>query len=328
MANRKFLVVDISHLYNRAKFVAHGNDMEEQIGMVFHIILHSIKLAGKKFNTDHVVIACDGRSWRKEFDKDYKANRAAKQAEQTPKEREDNNLFFAAFDEFKTYLKEKTNCTVLHHMKCEADDFVAAFIQSHPDDHHILVSGDTDFYQLLAPNVTIFDGLNKKTITLESVIDEKNKVVLDKKTKLPLKIDPEYSLFLKIIRGDGSDNVFSAFPGVRETKLIKAYADRHTQGYEWCNLMSSRWKHHSGVEYVVRDRYAHNQILIDLTKQPDNIKQIMAENIAEAYDMKKSIPGRDLGFSFMKLCSKYNLEQLGKNPTDIIEMFKQKLVIE
>ena len=46
------------------------------------------------------------------------------------------------------------------------------------------------------------------------------------------------------------------------------------------------------------------------------------------YNKKKSIPGRDLGFAFMRFCSKYNLEQLGKNPTDIIEIFKQKLVIE
>lgn len=222
---------------------------------------------------------------------------------------------------------EKTNCTVLKNDRCEADDFVAAFIQSHPEDHHILVSGDTDFYQLLSSNVTIFDGLNKKTITLEKVIDEKDKIILNKKTKEPLKIDPEYSLFLKIVRGDSSDNVFSAYPGVRETKIIKAFNDRHSKGYEWNNFMMSRWTHHSGEEYVVRDRFNHNQILIDLSKQPDDIKQIMAETIAEAYN-KKAIPSNALGFSFMKLCSKYNLEQLGKNPTEIIDMFKQKLVTE
>ena len=37
--------------------------------------------------------------------------------------------------------------------------------------------------------------------------------------------------------------------------------------------MLQRWVDHEEVEHRVRDDFERNQILIDLTKQPDEIKQ-------------------------------------------------------
>ncbi len=57
--------------------------------------------------------------------------------------------------------------------------------------------------------------------------DDKNNEIIDKKTKLPKSApDPEWLLFEKCMRGDSSDNVFSAFPKVRTTKLKDAFQDR------------------------------------------------------------------------------------------------------
>ena len=69
------------------------------------------------------------------------------------KEQEEDKLFWETFDEFKKFIYEKTNCTVLQHPQLEADDLIAGFIQCHPTDDHVIISSDTDFHQLLAENV-------------------------------------------------------------------------------------------------------------------------------------------------------------------------------
>ena len=325
MSKKTFLIIDFAHMLNRAKFVARGGDITEKIGMTLHIVISSIKQAAKKYNADHTVVALEGRSWRKDFDEIYKANRAAKRALQTPKEKEDDALFYSAFNEFQAYLRDKTNCTVLQHECCEADDMISLWIKSNPNDKHVLISGDSDFYQLLDENLIIYDGVNKKTVTHTGVYDDRDKPIKNKKTKEPLVIDPEYVLFEKIIRGDSTDNVMSAYPGVRETKIKAAYDDRQAKGYAWNNFMLSRWTNHNGEEMLVRDRFNHNRTLIDLTAQPEQVKKFMSDTLARIHSENKSIPGAEIGFSFLKFCGKYNLEQIGKNPQDIIELFKKKL---
>ena len=310
---------------NRARYVVRG-PIDEAIGLALHITIGSIRQAAKKYNADHLVVVAEGRSWRKDYDAKYKLNRAVKRDTATPKEKEESDIFYSAFNDLQTFINEKTNCTVLQHKCCEADDLIAGWIQTHPNDQHVLISGDSDFQQLLAPNVIIFDGVNGKTLTLEGVYNEKGKPIVDKKTKLPLKIDPEWVLFLKIIRGDTSDNVFSAYPGVRENKIREAFENRHVQGYAWCNFMKSHWNDHEQKDNMVEDRYKHNKVLIDLTAQPEQIKMFIAETIKYAYDNSKNIPGNTIGFSFLKLCGKFSLDKFSANSNEIIDIFKKKLI--
>ena len=186
--------------------------------------------------------------------------------------------FLRHSEDFETFIKDKTNVTVLHHKELEADDLVAAWIQLNPDDNHIIISSDTDFHQLLASNVTLYDGIAKRTYMLGGVTDEKGHPVIDKKSKKPMLINPEYALFKKLVRGDSGDNVFSAFPGVRETKILEAFQDREKKGYNWNNFFMSRWVSHDGNEVQVKDRFDHNKVLIDLTAQPEVIRQYMVRD--------------------------------------------------
>ena len=55
-------------------------------------------------------------------------------------------MFWNAFDELKTFFEEKSNCSVLRHERCEADGFIARWIQNHTEDNHVIVSSDSDFY--------------------------------------------------------------------------------------------------------------------------------------------------------------------------------------
>ena len=102
------------------------------------------------------------------------------------------------------------------------------------------------------------------------------------------------------MRGDSSDNVFSAFPKVRKNKLLEAYADRNNQGFVWNNVMLSRWVDHNGDEHIVKDEYARNQQLIDLTMQPNDVKIKITETITNAKSTSKAIS--NVGIYLLKFC--------------------------
>jgi 5'-3' exonuclease len=318
--SKMYLLVDAANMFFRARHVVRGEDAETKVGMAYHIMFNSINKVWRDFKGSHVVICLEGRSWRKDVYTGYKRNRSDARAALTPKEAEEDKIFWQAFDELKEYFQGKTNCTVLQHERCEADDFIARFIQTHPNDNHVIVSSDSDFYQLLAGNVRQFNGISKELITIEGIFDEKGRRVVDKKTKEPKPApDPQWLLFEKCMRGDSSDNIFSAYPGVREkgTKnkvgLREAFADRETKGFNWNNMMLQRWVDHEGVEHRVRDKYLFNKQLIDLTEQPEDIKLALDETIQATVNKNRVA---QVGLHFVKFCSKWNLVTLADKMTD------------
>jgi len=305
-------------MFFRARHVAfRATDPWEKVGYALHISMAAINKVAKKFDTDHVVFCLEGRSWRKDYYKPYKANRSEARAALTEREQEEEQLFWDTFDDFNQYLREKTNCSVLRDGDAEADDLIARWIDLHPADEHVIISSDSDFYQLLADNVKQFNGITDQLITIEGIFDAKGKPVIDKKTKLPKEVpDPEWLLFEKCMRGDSSDNVFSAFPGVRKkgTKnkvgLLEAFADRSSKGYAWNNMMLQRWTDHEGKEHRVLDDYNRNRQLIDLKQQPEEIKQRVDNFIREQITNKDV---GQVGSKFLKFCGKYELNRLSEN---------------
>jgi len=314
----KYLLIDTANMFFRARHVAfRATDPWEKVGYALHISMAAINKVTKKFDTDHVVFCLEGRSWRKDYYKPYKANRSEARAALTEREQEEEQLFWDTFDDFNQYLREKTNCSVLRDGDAEADDLIARWIDLHPADEHVIISSDSDFYQLLADNVKQFNGITDQLITIEGIFDAKGKPVIDKKTKLPKEVpDPEWLLFEKCMRGDSSDNVFSAFPGVRKkgTKnkvgLLEAFADRSSKGYAWNNMMLQRWTDHEGKEHRVLDDYNRNRQLIDLKQQPEEIKQRVDNFIREQITNKDV---GQVGSKFLKFCGKYELNRLSEN---------------
>ena len=281
-----YILVDTANTFFRARHVIRG-DLDTKIGMALHITLNSVKKAWNDFDADHVVFCLEGRSWRKDFYEPYKRNRTEARDALTEAQQEEDKVFWEIFDEFKDFIGTKTNCTMMQHPQLEADDLIAGWIQSHPEDNHVIISTDGDFAQLIAPNVKQYNGVSNTIITHEGYFDDKKrKPVIDKKTGEPkVAPNPQFMLFEKCMRGDTSDNVFSAYPGVRKkgTKnkvgLIEAFADKDTKGYNWNNMMSHRWVDHEGNEHRVLDDYNRNVTLCDLTEQPYNIITILNEVI-------------------------------------------------
>lgn len=313
----KYALIDTANTFFRARHVASRNtDPWEKVGMALHLTLASINMVVRNHGIDHVVVCLEGRSWRKDVYEPYKKNRVVDAMSVTQAEKEENELFWETYDKFTTYLKEKTNVSVIRHERAEADDLIARFIHLHPNDTHYIISSDTDYVQLIAPNVHQYNGVTNELIRLDGYFKDNGKPIIDKKTKEhKLLEDPQYLLFKKLIRGDGGDNVFSAYPGVREkgTKnsvgIREAFEDRDKQGFNWNNFMLQKWVDHNGVEHRVRDDYERNKMLIDLTAQPDDIKEQVDQRIK---DMVRVQTTPQVGVHFMKFCGKYELEKISQ----------------
>ena len=313
----KYALIDLANTFFRARHIASRNStVDEKVGMALHLTMASTNQIVRKFGIDHVIFCLEGKSWRKSHYAPYKKNRVVDTMSQTEAEVEENTMFWQTYESFTNYLKDRTNCSVLRDPKAEADDLIARFVALHPADEHWVISSDTDFLQLIAPNVRQYNGITNELITLEGYIKDNGKPVLDKEKNPKLLEDPQYILFRKIMRGDATDNIFSAFPGVREkgtqkkAGLIEAYADRNKQGYTWNNLMLSRWLDHEGVEHRVRDDYERNRTLIDLTAQPDDVKLSVDTNIREGV-RRTTIP--QVGIHLMKFCGRYELQKIADN---------------
>jgi 5'-3' exonuclease len=321
-----YILVDTANTFFRARHVVQGN-AEIKLGMAFHITFNSIKKAWQDFGGTHVVFCLEGRSWRKDFYAPYKANRAEARAAHTVKEAEEEKIFWEAFDEFKKFIEEKTNCTVLQHNQLEADDLIAGFIQAHPMAEHVIISTDRDFYQLLAGNVKQYNGVAEETHTIDGIFDKKGNPVKDKKTGEAKTVHPEWLLFEKCMRGDTSDNVFSAYPGVRvkgtknKVGLTEAFEDRNSKGYAWNNLMLQRWTDHNGQEHRVLEDYQRNVQLCDLTAQPDNIKALIKETI-DTYAVPKEIT--QVGIRMLKFCNSYDMKKIADNIQSYAEPFQAR----
>jgi len=314
----KFLLVDTANTFFRCKHIAaKQSTTEEKVAFATHLTLSSIAKCWKGHDSGHVVFALEGRSWRKDFYAPYKANRAVARAALTEEEQELDRLFFEAFTDLQTFILNKTNCTVLQNSKLEADDLIAGWIASHPNDHHTIVSSDTDYYQLIAENVVQYNGITDELITLDGFFNNtKGTPVKDKKTKEEKKLpDPKWILFEKIARGDPTDNVFSAYPGVRvkgsakKVGITEAFLDRDSKGYNYSNFMLQRWTDHNGIEHRVLDDFIRNTTLIDLTAQPPEIKKLIVDTISSE-SFTKTVP--QVGTHFLKFCGKYNLIKLSE----------------
>jgi len=314
----KYALIDTANTFFRARHIASRNsDTWEKIGMALHLTLASVNMVVRNHGIDHVVFCLEGRSFRKDLYEPYKKNRVVDAMSVTEAEKEENEMFWDTYEKFTTFLKEKTNVSVLRHERAEADDLIARFIHLHPNDTHYIISTDSDYVQLISENVLQYNGVTNELVTINGYFKDNGKPVIDKKTKEHklLEDTPEYLLFKKLIRGDGGDNVFSAYPGVREkgTKnsvgIREAFEDREKQGFNWNNFMLQKWVDHNDVEHRVRDDYERNRMLIDLTAQPQDIKDQIDQRIRESVRVSTT---PQVGIHFMKFCGKYELEKISQ----------------
>ena len=316
----KYLLVDSLNTFFRARYSAPRKaDSWTKIGFAIHVTLSSVNKSFHKEGIDHVVFCTEGKSWRKSIYEPYKRNRKELRDKKSTAELAEDEEYFEAYSNMIEFLRETTNCIVLHNPIAEADDLIARWIAKHPNDEHVIMSSDSDFVQLITEKVSIYNGIQNQIINHEGYFNDSGGTVKDKKTGKPKEIvDPKWSLFEKCVRGDTSDNIFSAYPGVRKKGTVnkigmeEAYADKNSvnsKGFAWNNFMLQRWTDHKGVEHIVKNDFERNELLIDLTKQPADLKEYIDETIDEQTVEHER---KHIGRYFMRFCGKYDLNKLSE----------------
>lgn len=313
-----YIVVDTQNLFMRVRFGLKAPDIETQLGLALHTIFTSIKKVWNQFDATHTVMALEGRSWRKDIYQPYKANRRVAADARSPREVEEDQIFFEVMDQFIEFLRTSTNCSVLRHPNAEADDMIARWIALHPNDQHIVISSDSDFQQLICENVMIYNGIAGLLYTHTGIYDKDGNIALNKKGEPMAVPDPEWILFEKCVRGDPGDNVMSAFPGVRTKKLQEAFADRENKGYAWNNLMLSKWLDHENVEHRVRDDYERNRMLIDLSQQPADLIDKFDLTIIQEVNAEAK---KQVGLALMRFCNHHGLVKIEKSTQEYSACF-------
>ena len=244
-------------------------NLMEQIGssktavdesLVRHMILNTIRTYVKKYKDSHgpeVVIACDNRHyWRREIFPHYKASR--KKARESSGH--DWSTIFDSLSKINQELKEHSPYKVIDVDTCEADDIIAVLAMKFSSTQKVMIlSSDKDFAQLQKfPNVEQFSPILKKSI------------------KEPLPAAQLKQLIIRGDKGDGIPNILSKddtfVEGARQKPITEAkiISWMNQEPKEFCN------------DEMLRN-FNRNELLIDLTKIPENLKTA----ILDTYDNAK-----------------------------------------
>jgi 5'-3' exonuclease len=241
-------------------------NLMEQIGssktpvdetLVRHMILNTIRTYVKKFKESHgpeVVIACDNKKyWRRDIFPHYKAHRR--------KARESSGhdwaSIFEVLHKIKDELRNHSPYKVIDVDTAEADDIIAVLATRYSAFGKVMIlSSDKDFAQLQKyPNVEQYSPILKKFI------------------KEPLPAAQLKQLIIRGDKGDGIPNILSAdnifVEGGRQKPIteVKIITWLNQTPDQFCN------------EEMLRN-FKRNEMLIDLTKIPETLKQ----SIIDTYD--------------------------------------------
>ena len=83
--------------------------------------------------------------------------------------------------------------------------------------------------------------------------------------------------------------------------------------------MLQRWVDHNGVEHRVLDDYIRNVQLVDLTAQPEHIKEFIRDTIETN---SKPISRPMIGAQFLKFCGKYELVRMSEQANSFIHFLE------
>lgn len=311
---KRTLIADISNLLFRVAAVQKNTNPfnkdlspEDLVGLCMHISLQSIYKWYNKYKPDFIVFAFEGKNnWRKEFTTKNAVRRAYKGNRVYDPEMAH---FYKLIEDFYTTMSSHTSICCLKINEMEADDAIGAYCQEYASEQHevVIISGDKDFIQLLKiPGVKLIDPDTGKARNQPG----------DKKYEEDL----DYWLFLKCIRGDSGDNVMTAYPRVRETKVKKAYINQ----YDRINFMNETWKQtileEDGTEkeivHRVGELYEQNMTLMSLFDQPTEIRDKLFSGVR---DQVENI-GKYSHFHFLRFCMDFQLERVKQDAMKFVDM--------
>jgi len=248
------VIIDFNQLVISNVMAQIGNHTNIKIeeDLVRHMVLNKIRVIRQMYKQGvygNIVVACDGKNnWRRVVFPQYKASRrSARNASDF-----DWDSIFEILNKIRDELMNNFGYIVIHMDGAEADDIIASLVLEYGVDLNtedaeriVIVSGDKDFVQLQRfANVQQYDPVKNR------VIKESNPIFFVKQH------------IIKGDKGDGVPNILSSdncfVEGVRQRKITEKFI--------------REFDYESQPEDVQRN-YKRNELLIDLTKVPDDIQQ-------------------------------------------------------
>lgn len=234
--------------------------------LVRHMVLNSLRSYRNKFSDEYgeLVICCDNKKyWRKDIFPYYKSHRKANRKQSDF----DWNEIFTCLNKVKVELVEYFPYRVFEVENVEADDIIAVYCIEYAGSKLIL-SGDKDFVQL--QSIKYPSVVNQYNPTAKAFVYEKH---------------PEKYLrqhIMKGDRGDGIPNFMSkddCFVNGGRQKSI-----RTVQIEKWSEIKDPK----IFCDHEMLRGYKRNEMLVDLTKIPDEIKNKIIGVMEETEEMDRS----------------------------------------
>lgn len=229
------VIVDGNYLLNRAVFALHKMKELDKLKISLHYTLKNL-MSSTVYN-NFVFAADHGSSWRKRIFPEYKANRK----EKTDKDDINWTIVYQMYEEFKEELERDTAAKILQHKGAEGDDVISQFVKlsNLKGQSNTIIASDRDLLQLLHYsfdpdyiNIMVNEEHKNKKIYIplggEEFLDQLRKrnnknvffmsndnsqfiryVDQQMAQREILEAFPEEKIFLKIVAGDGKDNVSS-----------------------------------------------------------------------------------------------------------------------
>jgi 5'-3' exonuclease len=299
-----YLLLDISNLLYRTFYAQLSGDEDTIAGMAMHSALTTLNKYYKIYKPKKVVMVFDRSSWRKEYTAEYdylKPYKGNRRKDQTEAQKAKYTKFIEHVAQFEKLINDHTTIILLAGERLEADDLIAGFVQRYTDDNIVIITADSDMAQLLKhDNVRLISPATDKDQSLEKYDN-----------------DPEYYLFQKCIRGDMSDNIQSAYPRVRTTRIKEIYDEGSSNNaYKKLIFMKEEWTDQLNRKFTVEQMYNHNRILIDLEKQPEDIKILINQTLDAEIDTMKKFSY----FHLLKFVGKYKLQRIKDSIENFVPM--------
>ena len=275
-------LMTLAHRYKHKKQFTFASDM-----------LKTIMSIATSYSAKDVIVVSDyGKSaYRLSLFPEYKGDRAARYADQTPEEQKYTELFFAELANTRDLLTECTNFLQLKGV--EADDIAAYIVAKvkHLYDNIWLVSTDSDWDQNLDKNVHRFSSRTRREYTLENFYEEH---AVD---------NPNEWTILKSLQG-GHDNI----KGVEDIGPKRGYA--LIRGMESIFDLIDKLPIAGKQKFIMRlneaeDKLVLNDSLVNLREycataiafpDPNNIEVVdtFLANLKESYVVDTEVSGEDI----------------------------------
>ena len=220
MSGNTTLLIDANNLGHIAFFTTGGlsNDDDESTGTIFGF-LNSLLSISKKLKSNKVLFFWDSKkSFRK---MEYPVYKAHRKNNLTPEDREKFDDMYYQFDLLRKEILPDMGFNVYQKTGFEADDLIAYYCKHlNGDSKSIIISTDTDLFQLLTNNISVYNPSTKKTQTPKT---------FEKKYG----ITPDKWVEVKSIAGDSSDNIDGVHGvGIKTAvKYIKGEMSSKTKKY-------------------------------------------------------------------------------------------------